>query len=278
MTDSLSLLPAVTVRDLVQIMEQIAPLALSESWDNTGLLLGSMNAAVERVMTCLTLTPESVQEAIQQRASLVISHHPLPFKPLAKITSESYTGHLIWQLASHRIGIYSPHTAWDSAPDGINAQLARKLSLIDIEPLIPNAAQPQLGAGRFGRLTRASDIPTLARKLSSTVPHCRPRAVMTDRPIGRVALGCGSGGTFVSVAAQQGCDLLVTGEATFHTCLEAQSLGMGLLLIGHFASEKFAMDQMATRLANAFPQLTVWGSLTESDPVCSLMNETKSIP
>ncbi len=267
----MSSLPAapVLVGDIVAVMEQIAPLSLSESWDNTGLLLGDLAAPVERLMTCLTLTGDSVSEAIQRRANLVISHHPLPFKPLSKITTGSQTGNLLWQLASNGISIYCPHTAWDSAPDGINAQLARKLSLDEIEPLIPSA-QGELGAGRCGRLHKPATLEKIVGKLMQTVPHCRPRAVTIERPIAKVAFGCGSGGSFVTAAVAKQCDLLITGEATFHNCLEAQSLGIGLLMIGHFASEKFAMDQLASRLAAAFPLQEVWSSQLEQDPVSNL--------
>jgi dinuclear metal center YbgI/SA1388 family protein len=258
-----------TVAEIVQMMEQIAPAPLSEAWDNTGLLLGDMAARAGRIMTCLTVTPETAGEAIDGGAELIISHHPLPFKPLGKITTHTLPGRLVWQLATHRIGVYSPHTAWDSAMDGINAQLARKLSLIDIEPLIPNPRH-ELGAGRCGRLSKPAELAVLAHKLSQSIPHCRLRAVATSRPISRVALACGSGGSFLAAAAALDCQLLVTGEATFHTCLEAQALGMGLLMLGHFASEKFAMDQLAARLASALPGTTVWSSTLERDPVTAL--------
>lgn len=260
---------APTVADIVQMMEQIAPSALREAWDNTGLLLGDMAGPAKRIMTCLTVTPESAEEAIGGRADLLISHHPLPFKPLATITTATLPGRLVWRLATHRIAVYSPHTAWDSAMDGINAQLARKLSLSDIEPLIPSA-QHELGAGRYGKLARPVELSHIVHKLCQAIPYCRPRAVPTAQTITRVALACGSGGSFLSAAAALDCQLLVTGEATFHTCLEAQALGIGLLMIGHFASEKFAMDQLAARLASALPGTTVWGCAQESDPVTPL--------
>ena len=259
----------VTVAEMAELMEQIAPLKLSEPWDNTGLLLGDPQSEVQRVMTCLTLTDVSVQEAIDGRASLAIAHHPLPFKPLSKITTATATGRLIWRLASSQIAVYCPHTAWDSAPDGINAQLARKLSLSEVEPLVVNrddSAAPS-GSGRWGKLSRALDLPSIARKLCQAIPHCRPRAVACEGSITRIGIGCGSGGSFLAAAASHECQLLITGEATFHTCLEAEALGMGLLMIGHFASEKFAMDQLAARLASAYPALTVWSSLHERDPV-----------
>lgn len=258
-----------TVAQLVQIIEQIAPPSLSEAWDNTGLLLGDLAAPVRRVMTCLTLTPESIQEAILGAANLVLSHHPLPFKPLSRITTATSAGTGLWNLARHGIGIYSPHTAWDSAPDGINAQLARKLSLTDVEPLIPKLDH-ELGSGRCGNLAQPLDIPAIAAKLARSVPHCRVRYVAPGRAIARVAIGCGSGGSFVAAAQERRCDLLITGEATFHQCLEAQAAGLGLLMIGHFASEKFAMEQLASRLANALPSIDVWSSRQESDPVTNL--------
>ncbi len=263
---------ALTVSDVIQVMEQIAPLDLSESWDNTGLLLGDKSASVARIMTCLTLTAESVREAIDQQVDLVISHHPLPFKPLAKITTDTYAGGLIWRLARAGINVFSPHTAWDSAMDGINAQLARKLSLTEIEPLIA-IPHSELGAGRCGNLSKPYSLERIVERLTSSIPHCRPRFVKplhAAEGFRRIAIGCGSGGGFLGAAAAQKCDLLVTGEATFHTCLEAQSMGIGLLMVGHFASEKFALDQLASRLASALPAAKVWGSRNETDPVTQL--------
>ena len=117
------------ISDIASWMESIAPLRLSAEWDNTGLLLGDESREARRVMTCLTLTPESVREAIDRKADLVVSHHPLPFRPLKRITTAETSGRLLWQLASAGISIYSPHTAWDSAAAGINAMLAERLKL-----------------------------------------------------------------------------------------------------------------------------------------------------
>ena len=79
------------LRELCQTLNEIAPVRLAESWDNVGLLVGDESASVERVMTCLTITEASLDEAIAERADLIISHHPIPFKPLPRITSHSLT-------------------------------------------------------------------------------------------------------------------------------------------------------------------------------------------
>jgi dinuclear metal center YbgI/SA1388 family protein len=262
-------------------MESIAPQRLSEDWDNTGLLLGDANRQVQRVMTCLTLTPESVAEAVAEQADLVLSHHPLPFRPLKSITTAEPTGRMLWELASHGISIYCPHTRWDSAADGINAQLAQRIGLLNPQPLIAEkllaapclaegATVQLLGSGRYGDLTNAVELRELSRLVSTAVPNCRVRGVHNHRAIRRIGIACGSGASLLAAAIAQGCDAFLTGEATFHQCLEAQAAEVALLLIGHFASEKFAMEQLAWMCQAQFPELVVWGSRLEHDPVQAL--------
>ncbi len=262
----------ISVEKIVQWMSELAPLHLSEAWDNTGLLLGDPSRAVERVMTCLTLSEDCVGEAVDREADLVVSHHPLPFHPLAKITTTEETGRRVWELASHAISVYSPHTAWDSAEHGINAQLAAAVGAVDSRPLIPRP-EPELamvGTGRLASLAPAISFQELVRLLKSRIPAARLRGVTTDRPIASVALACGSGGSLVEHAVQAGADVLVTGEATYHACLEAKASGMGVLMLGHFASERFAMERLASRLQAAFPTTVVWAAQCESDPVRDL--------
>lgn len=264
----------VQIKDLVDWMDRVAPLTLSESWDNTGLLIGDSSSQVDSVQTCLTLTPESVAEAVAKQVNLVIAHHPLPFKPLKRITADSMVGKLVWQLASNRIAVYSPHTSWDSAPQGINWQLAKALNLNDIRPIIPSDQDLQgdaiLGSGRIGVLDSPAELSTIADLLSKQIPHCRPRAVLRSTPIHSVAICCGSGGSLLDAAVLAGCDLFVTGEATFHSCLEAQYHGVGMLMVGHFASERFAMENLAKQIQEQFPSIQCWASENEHDPVCTL--------
>ncbi len=250
-------------------MRQTAPLELTESWDNTGLLIGDAEQSIERLLTCLTLTPATVSEAIQDRSHLVIAHHPLPFKPIRQVTTDSVSGRLLWDLTRHSIAVYSPHTAWDSAEDGINAQLARMLEIQDPAPLVATDGHtdPGLGAGRWGYLSAPTPLAEIVDRLRQHIPHCRPRGWDSGLDIRQPAVACGSGGSFLTAATKQGCDLLVTGEATFHQCLEAEATGTALLMIGHFASEKFAMNHLAEQLASSFPDIQCRASQLEQDPV-----------
>jgi GTP cyclohydrolase I len=251
-------------------LQLIAPLELAEEWDNVGLLSGDLQSSVNRIMTCLTLNPITVSEALAEKADLVIAHHPLPFRPISKIVTSTTTGRTLWELTRAGVAIYSPHTAWDNARQGINVQLADIIGLGGLNPLTPTQATSAecigLGTGRVGELEVAEPIDEIIRKLQRRLSHLR---FSCNQPLEtrchRVAIVCGSGGGFVESALSSGADLLLTGEATYHQFLESQSRGMTILTIGHFASERFAMDQMAIMLSSAFPKLTVWASRLERD-------------
>ncbi len=124
-----------TVADFVGFLKQFAPLELAAEWDNVGLLLGDTAAKVERVMTCLTVTPESAGEAVRDGAQLIVSHHPILFRPTKKLTTANAEGRMILELAKAGIAVYSPHTAFDNCVGGINDILAKRLGLLDTAPL-----------------------------------------------------------------------------------------------------------------------------------------------
>ncbi len=126
-----------TVGEVAQVLEQLAPLALAEDWDNVGLLVGDADWPADRVMTCLTVTPETVAEAVERNAQLIVAHHPLPFRPVKSITSDTTAGRLLLELIRNSIALYSAHTAFDSASAGINQHLAIGLGLQEIMPLKP---------------------------------------------------------------------------------------------------------------------------------------------
>ncbi|HEX4132163.1 MAG TPA: Nif3-like dinuclear metal center hexameric protein [Pirellulales bacterium] len=263
-----------TIDDLAKFLEAFAPPRLAESWDNVGLLVGDRAARVERVMTCLTVTPASAAEAIDARAELIVTHHPLPFRPLKRIATDEPTGELLWRLIGAGVSIYSPHTAFDSAASGINQRWAEGLELRDIVPLVasPTSARGGIeGAGRCGTLPHKRTLAEVAERVKRLVGIDRVQVVGAAAcGVRRLAIACGSGGEFVEAAHRLGCDCLVTGEARFHTCLEAEALGMALILAGHFASERFAVAYLAEVIEAQWPELEVWPSRRERDPLAWL--------
>ncbi|SMP53861.1 dinuclear metal center protein, YbgI/SA1388 family [Neorhodopirellula lusitana] len=241
---------------ICQLLAEIAPLKLAEDWDNVGLLIGDRQASIGKVMTCLTITPDVVGEAEREGVGLIVAHHPFPFKPVAKVTADTASGEMLWRLCRAGIAVYSAHTAFDSAAGGINDQWTKALQLADCKPMLPLADNAKLGAGRVGRLADQAPAAAILKLAASFSGSTRPRLVgPPDRGISRIGVACGSGGSFVSAALRCGCDFLLTGEATFHACLEAENAGLSLGLVGHYASERFAMDALAQRLQSAIGEL-----------------------
>ena len=248
------------LRTIVTYLDDQYPAATAEDWDNVGLLIGDLSATVTAVLTCLTLTATVCREAIENEADLIVAHHPFPFRPIKRITSETVEGRLLLELIRNGIAVYSPHTAHDSATDGVNRQLADFFGLIDMEPLNPN------GSGRIGNLPQLSKIVDLLPLIESRLGRCSFVGQL-DRVIHRIAIGCGAADDFVTAASDRGADLLLIGEARFHTCLQADSLGLALILPGHFASERFAVETLAEKIAAQFPDLPCSASRTEQDIV-----------
>ncbi len=258
----------ITVSSIAAFLEAFAPIRLAAQWDNVGLLVGDDKQHVERVMTCLTVTPASAAEAVAEKADLIVTHHPLPFHPLRRLTGDTPEGRVLLDLVAERIAVYSPHTAFDSARSGINQRLAEGLGLTDVGPLVPDATDPALGTGRFGFPSGSATLAGIAARLKDFLNLAGVSIVGNPQmPVRAVAVACGSAGELLDSARRAGCDLFVTGEARFHTCLEAQSMGVGLILAGHFASERFAVEQLGELLASQFPGLAVWPCQAERDPL-----------
>jgi dinuclear metal center YbgI/SA1388 family protein len=254
--------------DVTRQLDRIAPLALAESWDNVGLLAGDEGMSIRRLMTCLTLTQEVLQEAILKKIDLIVTHHPIPFKPIDRITNRTTTGRILWQAIQHSIAIYSPHTAWDNASQGINKQLAHILHLGNLRPLQlssnPDLASMELGTGIVGELARPTHIDELWDLLKKSIPEIVPRCSHSGDPlVSRIAIGCGAGASLLHLASKHQCDVLVTGEATYHQVLEAQASGVVMLLMGHFASERFAMRALADLLAQSLSDIECLSSESE---------------
>src|SRR5579884_3557188 len=116
-----------TVGAVIEHLERFAPGHLAAEWDNVGLLLGERAAEVRRVMTCLTVTPESAAEAVQKKASLIVTHHPILFRAVKRLTGDSADGRMLLSLIRAGVAVYSPHTSFDNTAGGINDQLAAAL-------------------------------------------------------------------------------------------------------------------------------------------------------
>ena len=262
----------IRLQEVVTFLREFAPPELAEDWDNVGLLIGDQADEIQSALTCLTLSPNVADEAISRGVQLIVTHHPVLFRPIQRLTAETSEGRMLLSLIRAGISVYSPHTSYDSAADGINAQLARLFDLRDIQPLRPKpalATETQLaGSGRFGTLPNTTSLCKLIDRIK---PALRVSTVQfvgnLDRPIMKLGIACGAAAEFLRDAAQHGCEALLTGEARFHSSLEAQAANIALILPGHFATERPAMEQLANVLRSRFDELVVQASQNEYDPV-----------
>lgn len=267
----------VSFQDIITYLERLAPASLAEEWDNVGLLVGDTGAETSTVLTCLTLTPDVAAEAVQRGAGLVVTHHPLMFRPVQRITTETPQGQTLLELIAAGVAVYSPHTGYDSTAGGINEQIAELLELRDVIPLRPaesgadadeRSAEQAVGAGRCGALPEPMPLGRFNGLVKGRLKIEHLQFVgEADASVERVAVACGSAAEFIPDAINHGCQALLTGEARFHAALEARSRGIALVLAGHYASERFAVERLAAMLAEAFPSLDVSASAVECDPI-----------
>ena len=259
-----------TVAELVSLLDRLAPPDLAEDWDNTGLLWGDPTARVSRVMTCLTLTEDVAGEAVRRGAGLIVTHHPLPFRPVTRVVADDAQGRILWSLARANVAVHSPHTRWDNAPGGVNDRLAERLGLTDVRVLRPDpdltADGNERGAGRWGGLPEPVPFHEFAAAAKDKFDGGTVQVVPTDRDVRTVAVACGAAAEYLADADRLDCDAFVTGEARFHDALAARTRGVGLILLGHYASERFAQEALAERIT-AGTGVETFASAVERDPL-----------
>lgn len=237
---------AYTVNDFCMLMEKLAPLELALEWDNVGLQIGEPQKVVSSILVTLTLTADVLEKALAEKIDLIISHHPLIFKPLAKIRTDDPLGAMLAILLRNNIAVYVAHTNLDQAPHGLNHWLAEQLGLIGENVLIPSSS-PEVGLGRFGRIVPRS-LGQYAKELESLWKVPLRIVGNLERIISNVAVLGGSGGSYVKQANHVGADLLITGDVSYHHALDAEALGLAVIDAGHFATEQIMVKGIADYL------------------------------
>lgn len=364
-----------TVAQFVRILNTVAPLRLAESWDPVGLQIGSPGWPVKKIWTALDPLVDVVEQACQQNVDLLVTHHPLFFKPIQNINADSPTGKIIQMAMTHHLAIYSAHTNLDSVSGGVNDVLADRIGLKDRTVLVRRSGEmgklvvfvpfshvkivldalSDLGAGRIGNyagcsfrceghgtfLPEPGAAPTVgdvgsrstvqesrievliplsdARRILAGLKAVHPYETMAcdiyplsgddpenglgrvgslpgpvllgdlalrlktelglstvkivgpaDKPVQRVAVCSGSGGSLLNAAISSGADVYISGDLGYHTAQDAQQAGMALIDAGHFSSERLIVDVLATVLQTAAAkeglEVTVTPAKMEADP------------
>lgn len=251
------------IRKIIEALETLAPLALQEDYDNSGLQVGTPDQEVTGVLICLDITEEVVAEAVRKGCGLIVSHHPLIFRPLKSITDATYQQRCVLEAVRHGIAIYSAHTSLDNAEDGVNHRIASLIGLRDLEWLEEKGAG---GSGVVGDLPVPEDVRAFLARLKATFGiKCLMHTALPGAPVRRVAL-CGGAGSFLMDAARaKGADCFITGEISYHHFFEAG--GLLLVAMGHYQSEQFTKDLLRDFLAERFPGLRLELTETDTNPI-----------
>jgi GTP cyclohydrolase I len=247
------------VADIVQLMERLAPSYLAEEWDNCGLQVGSVQWPVKKIWVALDPLPEVVRAAAAQRVDLVITHHPLLFRPLRSIDVQTPQGGIIETALTARTAIYSAHTNLDSAREGVNTILARTIGLKKLSPLVSNmvALQPsdpgrRLGMGRVGTLDAPLTLDALIARIKKRL-NLSAVKVAGDLQIEvrRAAVCSGSGSSLLEAFLDTDAQVYISGDLHYHAARTVEDAGRALIDVGHFASEHLVIDALVDQVRDA---------------------------
>lgn len=254
------------VREIVEILEQSVPLAWQESYDNAGLTVGNPEAEVCKVLVALDATEEVVDEAIELGAQMVVTHHPIIFRPIKRLACENRQQRTIAKAIAHGIALYAAHTNLDGAPDkGISHHLAGVLGLQEERLLEPSNTEG-VGIGIVGTLPKPVDseefLATIKERLG--VKALRHSPIRIDK-VERVAICSGSGGSLIESAEAAGADLYLSADFKYHDFVDADR--MILVDAGHFETEICAIDILFDILSKKLSNFATHKSARCENPV-----------
>ena len=257
-----------TVADILSFVETLAPRTMKMDWDNVGLLCGSKNAPVTKILVALDPFEGVCDEAARWGAELIVTHHPMIFRPLSNVTDETSIGRGIMTLIRNGISAVNAHTNLDQAPGGVNDVLAQKLALVNVQVINPCGITEQ---GESWGLLRMGEVPeqpmdAFLNRVKTLLGCQGLRYVNSGKPVRKVAVGGGSCADGMLEAIAAGCDTFVTADVKYNQFWDAHDLGLNLIDAGHFYTENPVVSVLAQKLAAAFPEVEV--KISESHRDC----------
>ncbi|MBO7306411.1 MAG: Nif3-like dinuclear metal center hexameric protein [Alistipes sp.] len=258
-----------TVRDVVSLIEEFAPLGLQDSYDNSGLVVGRYDDEVRGVLLAVDVTEEVIAEAQREGCNLIITHHPIIFTPLKRLTSSSYVERCVEQAIRHGIALYACHTNLDSAHEGMSWRVGHIVGLEDMRVLEPRPNDATVGYGVVGELAAAEDAMSFMRRVAQlfdvgAVRHSDIPA--DDFLVRRVAVCTGSGRSLIDDALRAQADVYITADLRYNDFMMGENR-MILMDIGHFESEFCAINIINDVLSKKMCNFAVRKSVSSRNPV-----------
>lgn len=262
-----------TVADVTAAVERLWPAEGAEPWDSVGLIAGDLDAPVESILLAVDAVLDTVDEALELGAGMLLVHHPLLLRGVTTVASDRYKGAALTRLIRGECALLAAHTNADVVATGTSGSFAAKLGLVDVRPIVP-AAVPARGIGRVGRLPAPTTLGTLARALGDILPATASGIRVSgefDAPVSTVALCGGAGDAYLSHPEVLAADVYITSDLRHHPASEARenaraSRGPALIDVSHWASEWLWLEAAAAELRAELPGVEVAVSELRTDP------------
>ena len=231
---------------IINAIEKIAPLDLADEWDNSGIQIDAGKKEIKKVLVALEITKPVIDEAKEVDIDLIITHHPLFFKPVLNIDGNTVIGNYVVELILSGISVYSAHTNFDAADGGNNDYIASLLKLSNVRKF------NETSLGRVGELLMKMSFDEVCGYVKDLL--LLPRIITVVNPtakIGKVGVCCGAGGYMIDEAIEVGCDLYITGDIKYHDAQNAFAREICLIDAGHYGTEKFFAENLTKQLMTA---------------------------
>lgn len=261
------------IAQLIAAAESLWPTSGAEDWDRPGLIVGSPDNQVSKVLLSVDVTSELIDDAIAGGYDLVISHHPYLLKGVTSLAEDSLKGSVLSKAIRANVAIYAAHTNADITRTGVSATLANAFGLTDIEPLVATGAG--IGHGRVGNLVQPLTLVDFSRLVAKALPATAAGLKVAGNPdslVTRVALCGGAGDSFISDALSSGADVYVTSDLRHHPTQDARESAsatgsdLALIDISHWAAESLWLDVASKELENAVSGVKFEVSDLRTDP------------
>ena len=242
------------VKDVTDVIEAFAPLSLQEKWDNSGLCVGSPDAPASSVLIGLDCTEELVDEAVECGADMIVTHHPLIFSGLKRLSPDDQVGAAVIKAVKAGISVYAAHTSADKVISGVSGAMAARLGLVDVEILDEDGEGTGLGVvGNLPEpLSSEAAVRLVKERFGLKALRC---SKPLECPITRVAMCGGSGGSLIAAAERSGAQLYISGDISYHNFFTKE--GFMIMDIGHYESEIEIVDILFSLLRKNFPTFAV---------------------
>lgn len=250
--------------DISALIENMAPLALQEEWDNSGYQIGSPEAAVSSLLIGFDPTVELIEEAVEVGADMVVTHHPLIFRGIKSLSGETLLGKSIIAAIKHDIVVYACHTNMDKVLSGVSGVSASRLGLKEVRVLDVDLQGNGLGViGRLQEPVSGADFPLFLKKMFGL------KNIRCSRPVegmvSTVALCGGSGASLMGVAMAQGADAYVSADFKYHDFFLPD--GFMIADVGHYETESDIVGEIYKRVKERFPDFMVRMGTASINPV-----------